>query len=327
MKRFLAVFGFLAFAFVWLIGGVSAQQPTDKAKPTPIPLGKLPLATLQRNFPNGFPIPVGEKLEYEVRFSRFPVYATVGIVTFEFLGEAKFNTDGANGSAEPAINGLNVEFKLAPEDQFFRLRASAISKGMLIAIAGVDVKDRFETLVNAQDFAARIGFKELKEGKKHLAQTALFYAADKTVKYTASDLNNKTAAPKEKSAVREEGMLDLLSAFYFVRLQKLKEGQLIRFPVNDDGDNFQFDIVVGKQEKLKTDCGKIKTIKIEPMLFGPGQIFSRPGTMTMWMTDDAQHIPLKLEAKTPSGLVRAKLLNFKNKCKLIDDEEKPPSKK
>ncbi len=63
-------------------------------------LDKLPLAPLQRNFPNGFPIPVGEKLEYEVRFSRFPIYATVGIVTFEFLGETKFNHTEGNGSAE-----------------------------------------------------------------------------------------------------------------------------------------------------------------------------------------------------------------------------------
>ncbi|MBL8191630.1 MAG: DUF3108 domain-containing protein [Acidobacteria bacterium] len=321
MKRLILVFGML---LLLLAGNSSAQEQAKP--PAPSSLNKLPLATLQRNFPNGFPIPVGEKLEYEVRFSRFPIYATVGIVTFEFLGEAKFNHTEGNGSAEPAINGLNVEFKPAPEDQFFRLRASAISKGILIAIAGVDVKDRFETLVNVQDFSARIGFKELKEGKKHLAQTALFDATGKTVQYVANDLNNNQAAPKEKSAVREDGMLDLLSAFYFVRLQKLKEGQLIRFPVNDDGDNFWFDIVVGKSEKLKTDCGKVKTIKIEPKLFGPGQLFSRPGTMTMWMTDDKLHIPLKLEAKTSSGLVRAKLLNFKNKCKLIDDEEKPKSK-
>lgn len=308
----------------WWTGNSLAQE---QAKPPAQPsLDKLPLAPLQRNFPNGFPIPVGEKLEYEVRFSRFPIYATVGIVTFEFLGETKFNHTEGNGSAEPVISGLNVEFKPAPEDQFIRLRASAVSKGILIAIAGVDVKDRFETLVNAQDFAARASFKEIKEGKKHLAQTALFDVADKTVKFTVNDLNNNQAAPKEKSAVREDGMLDLLSAFYFVRLQKLKEGQLIRFPVNDDGDNFWFDIVVGKRETLKTDCGKVKTIKIEPKLFGPGQLFSRNGTMIMWMTDDKLHIPLKLEAKTSSGLVRAKLLNFKNKCKLIDDEEKPKSK-
>ena len=329
MKRFLLVLVLLSLSFADLIGGASAQQSTDKAKPTPTPkpLDKLPLVALRREFKSGFPIPVGEKLEYEVRFSRFPVYATVGVVTFEFLGQAKFaapsSETSANGSAEPAIAGLNVEFAPTPEDQFFRLRASAISKGLLIAIAGVDVRDRFETLVNAQDFAARVAFKEIKEGKKHLAQTALFNASEKNVKFTVNDLNNKQATPKEKSAVREDGMLDLLSAFYFVRLQTMKEGQLIRFPVNDDGENYWFDIVVGKRETLKTDCGKVKTIKIEPKLFGPGQLFSRPGTMTMWMTDDALHIPLKLEAKTSSGLVKAKLLNFKNKCKLIDDEEKP----
>lgn len=326
MKRLVLVFVILLLLPVgWRMENSLAQEQVKT--PTTTPLDKLPLAALQRNFPNGFPIPVGEKLEYEVRFSRFPIYATVGIVTFEFLGEARFNFVEGNGSAEPAINGLNVEFKPAPEDRLFRLRASAISKGMLIAIAGVDVKDRFETLVNAQDFAARISFKEIKEGKKHLAQTALFDADGKTVQFTVNDLNNKQAAPKEKSAAREDGMLDLLSAFYFVRMQKLKEGQLIRFPVNDDGDNFWFDIVVGKRETLKTDCGKVKTIKIEPMLFGPGQLFSRPGTMTMWMTDDKLHIPLKLEAKTSSGLVRAKLMNFKNKCKLIDEEEKQPTKK
>ena len=96
---------------------------------------------------------------------------------------------------------------------------------------------------------------------------------------------------------------------------------MIRFPVNDDGVNYQFDIVVGKHEKLKTDCGKIKTIRIEPKLLGPGQLISRPGEMTMWMTDDNLHIPVKLVARTSSGTVNAKLTNFKNKCKLIDDED------
>ncbi|MEK7830552.1 MAG: DUF3108 domain-containing protein, partial [Acidobacteriota bacterium] len=149
---------------------------------------------------------------------------------------------------------------------------------------------------------------------------------DSYPKFIDYDLNNKQAVPKEKSAAREDGMLDLLSAFYFVRLQKLKEGQLIRFPVNDDGDNFWFDIVVGKHEKLKTDCGKIKTIRIEPKLLGPGQLISRPGEMTMWITDDNLHIPVKLVAKTSSGTVNAKLINLKNKCKLIDDEKDQPKK-
>lgn len=330
MKRVNLTVGLLSFflllGFACLRTDVSAFQDVAlQPKPTPTPGLNLPLASLRRDFKSGFPIPAGEKLEYEVRYSRFPLYVTVGVVTFEFLGPAQFHSTGTNGNAEPAIEGLNVEFNPSPEDQFVRLRASAISKGLLIAIVGYDVKDRFETLVNPHDFSARLSFKEIKEGKKHQAQTAVFNLEDKSVTFTANDLNNQQAQAREKSAAREDGMLDLLSAFYFVRMQKLKEGQLIRFPVNDDGVNYQFDIVVGKHEKLKTDCGKIKTIKIEPKLLGPGKLISRPGEMTMWLTDDNLHIPVKLEAKTSSGTVKAKLLNLKNKCNLIDEEETKPN--
>ncbi|MEO6725282.1 MAG: DUF3108 domain-containing protein [Blastocatellia bacterium] len=294
--------------------GAKETQPS----PTPSPSLNLPLAVLRRDFKARLPIPAGEKLEYEVRFSRFPIYATVGAVTFEFLGAAQ--------TSDATIEGLNVEFRPAKDDQFIRLRASAISKGLLIAITGTDVKDRYETLVDAKDFSARLSFKEIKEGKKHVAQATVFDHEQQTVKFTAKDLNNPQASPREKSAVRLDGMFDLVSALYFLRLQKLKEGQLVRFPVNDDGVNYWFDIVVGKHEKLNTDCGNIKTIKVEPKLFGPGKVISRPGEMTMWLTDDNKHIPLKLIAKTTSGTVNAKLTNFKNNCKLIDDEAEKQQK-
>jgi hypothetical protein len=319
MKRTIFTFGLLLVALGCLSGSRAhaLQDGVKETKPISTPGLNLPLAALRRDFKNSLPIPAGEKLEYEVRISRFPIYATVGVVTFEYLGSVQ--------AADAAINGLNVEFKPGAEDQFLRLRASAVSKGLLLAIAGTDVKDRFETLVDAKDFSARLSFKEIKESKKRVAQTAVFDHQQQTVKFTAKDLNNAQAAPREKSAVREDGMVDLLSAFYFVRLQKLKEGQLVRFPVNDDGVNYWFDTIVGKHEKLKTECGKVKTIKIQPQLFN-GRFFSRPGEMAMWVTDDNKHIPLKLVAKTPSGTINAKLVNFKNKCNLIDDEADKPQR-
>ncbi len=322
MKRIKLTSGLLLIALGCLSGG-HARAWQDSAKgttpsPTPAPTMNLPLAPLRREFKRPLPIPTGEKLEYEVRFSRFPIYATVGVVTFEF--------PGATQTTDATIDGLNVEFKPSADDQFLHLRASAVSKGLLIAIAGVDAKDRFETLIDAKDFSARLSFKDIKEGKKRAAQTTVFDPAQQTVKFSAKDLNNPQATPREKSAVYQEGMLDLISAFYFLRLQKLKEGQLVRFPINDDGVNYSFDIVVGKHEKLNTDCGKVKTIKVEPKLFGPGKLISRPGEMTMWLTDDNKHIPLKLVAKTASGTVNAKLTNFKTNCKLIDDEAEKQQK-
>ena len=217
------------------------------------------------------------------------------------------------------IEGLNTEFTPAPDEQLWRLRATAVSKGMFTSIIGFDVSYRFETLVNLRDFSARVNFKEEKEGKKHIVQSTIFDRAEQQVRYLTTDLAKPDAPPRAKPLPREDGMLGLLSAIYFVRLQKLNEGQMLSFPVSADEANYQFEVLVGKRESLKTECGKVKTVKLEPKLFGPGRFFNKlQGEMTMWVSDDSKRTPLRLVARTSKGTITAKLLNFKNKCSILE---------
>src|SRR5262245_52227786 len=119
------------------------QQTAEQAAPPP----GFPLATLRRDFKDSIPIPVGARLVYEVKSSRFPLKATVGQVTFEYLGpitSKPADENPATGDSEPLLSGLNVPFTPQPGDQFLHLRATAVSKGLLVAILGTDVKDRFE---------------------------------------------------------------------------------------------------------------------------------------------------------------------------------------
>src|SRR5262249_44843906 len=150
---------------------------------------------------------------------------SVGVVTFENLGAVAPrqnsipSTTGApltrdqnqTKATEPLIKDLNVEFTPAPDEQLLHLRATVVSKGMLIAILGIDVRDRYETLVDLRDFSARVSFKETKEGKKHTLRSALFDRADQQVKYLTTDLNKPQAPPIAKPLPREDGMLSLLS--------------------------------------------------------------------------------------------------------------------
>ncbi|HEV2663634.1 MAG TPA: DUF3108 domain-containing protein, partial [Blastocatellia bacterium] len=227
----------------------------------------------------------------------------------------------------PLIEGLNTEFTPAPDEQLLRLRATAVSKGAFIALFGADVRNRFETLVDIRDFSARVSFKEEKEGKRHIVQSTIFDRAEQQVKYLTTDLTKPDAPPRAKQLPHEGGMLSLLSAIYFVRLQHLKEGQMLTFPVSADEENYQFEVLVGKRESLKTDCGKVKTVRLEPKLFGPGRFFKRHGEMTMWVSDDNKRTPLRLVAKTPKGTITAKLLNFKKKCNIIEPEDEGKLKK
>lgn len=310
----------------------SGAGPQPPAAPKAAP--DYPLAALRRDFGDSFPIPTGEKLEYEIKLSRFPIYASIGVITFENLGMVSKPQPAVDQIAQekkpdPLIEGLNIEFTPAPDEQLLHLRATAVSKGMLVSLLGVDVRDRFETLVDMRDFSARVSLKAMKEGKKNSIQSAIFDRADQQVKYLTTDLTKPAAPPRAKPLPRQDGMLSLLSAIYFVRLQKLKEGQMLVFPASTDEENYQFEILVGKRERLKTDCGKIKTVRIEPKIFGPGRLITRQGQMTMWVSDDSKHTPLRAVAKTSSYTITAKLLNFKNKCSIIEpeEEEKPKTDK
>jgi hypothetical protein len=308
------------------------QAGKDQAASATTTAPAYTVATLRRDFKDSLPIPAGEKLEYEVKLSRFPLNVSLGVLTLENLG-AVTNPQNSGAAADqqkataPLIEGLNTEFTPAPDEQLLRLRATAVSKGALIALFGVDVRNRFEALVDMRDFSARVSFKEEKEGKKHIVQSTIFDRVEQQVKYLTTDLTKPDAPPRAKPLPRQEGMLSLLSAIYFVRLQKLNEGQMLTFPVSADEENFQFEILVGKRESIKTECGKVKTVRLEPKLFGPGRFFKRQGEMTMWVSDDTKRTPLRLVAKTPKGTVTAKLLNFRKKCNIIDQEDEGKQKK
>src|SRR5215468_8824702 len=279
MKR-VFITSLLTMAFLFLLGAgqdavrQSVRGQTGKGTAgkeqmasATTPESNYTIAPLRRDFKNSFPIPAGEKLEYEIKLSRFPIYASVGVVTLENLGEIAVqqklvDQTALEKKAEPLIDGLNIEFTPAPDEQILRLRGIAVSKGALLGIFGVDVRDRFEALVDLRDFSARVSLKEVKEGKKHSVQSAVFDPAEE--------------------------------------------------------QNYQFDVLVSKRESLKTDCGKVKTVRLEPKLFGPGRLISRQGEMTMWVSDDSKHTPLRLLAKTSAFTVTAKLLNFKKKCHIIE---------
>ncbi|HEY9433310.1 MAG TPA: DUF3108 domain-containing protein [Blastocatellia bacterium] len=332
MKRPL-ITSLLAIALLAPLGAgrIGAQQAgqdqagKEQAASTTAAAPTYTIATLQRDFKNSFPIPAGEKLEYEVRLSRFPIYASLGVLTFDNLGVVTSRQDSGAAAGDqqkaptPLIEGLNTEFTPAPDEQLWRLRATAVSKGMFTSIIGFDASYRFETLVDLRDFSARVNFKEEKEGKKHIVQSTIFDRAEQQVRYLTTDLAKPDAPPRAKPLPREDGMLGLLSAIYFVRLQKLNEGQMLSFPVSADEANYQFEVLVGKRESLKTECGKVKTVKLEPKLFGPGRFFNKlQGEMTMWVSDDSKRTPLRLMARTSKGTITAKLLNFKNKCSIIE---------
>jgi hypothetical protein len=268
----------LLFIFALLLFFPACRKPKPRlpgALPPPKP------QTLRRDFKQP-PFKPGEKLTYELRFTRLPLSINAGTITFENLGV----------TSQPVWDHPN--FKAQSEDRLLHLRATITAKGLLLRIFGLSVNDRFETLVNAQDFKMRAVLREIEEGKKHNLQTGYF--------------NYPQTPAREKILPLEPNMQDLLSTFYLIRLQELKENTIFTFPLVYEGDRKEFDLVVHQREELKIDLGKFKTILTEPKLFGPNRLSTREGEFLLWLTDDAAHIPVRLSVKSSGATITATLI-------------------
>jgi len=110
------------------------------------------------------------------------------------------------------------------------------------------------------------------------------------------------------------GHLSVIDAFLAVRGLKLIPGQTVNIPVFDSRKQYEIEVnVAAKREILKTPWGeKVSCIIVKPKLKTAG-IFTNKGEMTLWMTDDERHIPIKMMAKIKFGRIFAHLKAYTNK--------------
>ena len=110
-------------------------------------------------------------------------------------------------------------------------------------------------------------------------------------------------------------MQDLISVFYFFRNQldidNLKENQAIEADLFFDDENYRFKTVYLGKERIKTKYGKVEALKFRPYVQA-GRVFEEEESLTLWVSNDQNKIPLKIKAKLAVGSLEADLDGFKN---------------
>jgi hypothetical protein len=105
---------------------------------------------------------------------------------------------------------------------------------------------------------------------------------------------------------------DIASAFYYLRTQKLEPGKTLELLISDTGQVYRIPVKVVKRERLKTVLGKVNTVRVEPEMFGEGRLIRGKGEITIWLTDDARHIPVRAKINNNLGRLDIKLKSISN---------------
>jgi hypothetical protein len=215
----------------------------------------------------------GEKVTYTVYYAVAGIYVNAGTATFTNTLETLNN--------KPVYHIVGEGNTNSSYDWIYKVR------------------DKYETYIDTSSMQSLKFVRNVNEGGYKKYQNVTF---------------NKTA----NTAVTNDGVFkvpacvqDVVSAVFYARnidFSKLRKDDKISFSMFLDNEvNNMYIRYLGK-ETIKTKYGKFNAIKFKPLLL-KGTIFEGGEGMTVWVTDDANHIPVRIESPIVVGKVKVDMMS------------------
>lgn len=219
---------------------------------------------------------VDEEVSFTVYYAVAGLYANAGTATFTSKLETINNRPVYHITGEGKTNGSY--------DWFYKVR------------------DKYETYIDTATMQPLKFVRNVNEGGYKKYQNITF---------------NKTA----NTAIATDGVFkvpacvqDVVSAMYYARnidFSKLQPEDKIPFSMFLDNEVYNMYIRYVGREEIKTRYGKFMALKIKPLLL-KGQIFEGGENMTVWVSDDANHIPVRVESPLVVGKVKIDMMSHAN---------------
>ena len=237
-----------------------------------------PLATTHR-------FESGEELLFEAEFSR-ALLRKLDVADLKFRA-TRTPIDDANSTAKPYA---------------LTFSADVSSKGFFARLFNLKFREQVESIVEPLSFTVQKTTILDEQGKRVRTTESTFDASKGRMIWTSRDPNNPAAEPRHAIAEFSGQLQDVLSAIYFIRTQPLEVGKTFEVFVGDGGKVYTIPVQVVDKKRMKTIFGRVNVLRVNAELFGAGRLIEKEkGEFSIFITDNAQHVPVGGRVKTDYG--------------------------
>lgn len=209
-------------------------------------------------------------------------YNVVGL--YVDAGTATFNVQLENYNGKPVFHAVGEGWSNSSYDWIFKVR------------------DRYETYMDTATLRPYRFIRNVHEGNYTKYENATFNHEARSVVTTRGVFKSP------------ECIQDIISAVYYARnidFSKYKPNDKISLSVYLDDEMHEIYIRYIGKETIKTRYGKFRAIKFKPFLI-KGTVFEGGEKMTVWVSDDGNHLPLRIESPIIVGNIKADMMGYRN---------------
>ncbi|MEO0059737.1 MAG: hypothetical protein RLZZ312_1384 [Bacteroidota bacterium] len=186
----------------------------------------------------------------------------------------------------------------------------ALGRGYTTGMAKLffKVEDNYESFFDKETGNPYQYIRKIDEGGYKKNEEGFFNDKSNTV--LVKDYKNNT----EKSFTTPDKVQDILSTFYYLRnyptIDKLKVGEAVAIDMFFDGEITKFRLKYLGNEDLETKFGKVSCMIFRPYVQA-GRVFKEQESLTVWISDDDNKMPMLIKASLSVGSLKASLDGFK----------------
>lgn len=170
------------------------------------------------------------------------------------------------------------------------------------------VNDDYQSYIDKATSKPYQFIRKIDEGGYTKNQEGFFNQDKNTV--LVKDYKNNT----ENTFPVSENVQDIVSSFYYLRnhpnIDKLKIGESVIIDMFFDGEVVKFRLKYIGRELLSTKFGKVNTMVFRPLVQS-GRVFKEEESLTVWISDDDNKMPLRIKASLAVGSLKADLESYR----------------
>jgi hypothetical protein len=163
------------------------------------------------------------------------------------------------------------------------------------------IRDTYETYIDQDAIVPLLFIRRVNEGGFKINENVVF------------NPYQNTATSEKGTFPVPDNVQDLLSSYYYSRcldVRNIKEGDVLPIQAFLDNEIVSFNLKFIGRETIKTTVGKVKCLMFRPLL-QQGRVFREQEGMTVWISDDDNHIPVRVEAKLLVGSIKMDISDYR----------------
>jgi hypothetical protein len=166
------------------------------------------------------------------------------------------------------------------------------------------IRDQWQSWLDTSAIVTQKFYRNIKENDYKKIETTLFDHTANTA--TVTDENGT------KTYTVANNIQDAISGYFFLRtveFDKLKAGDLIEMPTFFENKVYKMKVKYRGKDSIKTKFGKIKTLRMTPVM-PDNQLFKGENSIRIWVSDDANRVPVKVEVDLWVGALVMELRTY-----------------